>query len=87
MAQNSSVQTPSLVTMSAQPFANENDPSKERPLMSRRSKLARRFMNAVQWAERRNAFGLTTDRARLVRLFFQPLLVALAIWSTRPARP
>ena len=55
MAQNSSVQTPSLVTMSAQPFANENDPSKERPLMSRRSKLARRFMNAVQWAERRNA--------------------------------
>ena len=50
MAQNSSVQTPSLVTMSAQPFANENDPSKERPLMSRRSKLARRFMNAVQWA-------------------------------------
>ena len=55
MAQDSSVQTPSLVTMSAQPFANENDPSKERPLMSRRSKLARRFMNAVQWAERRNA--------------------------------
>ena len=50
MAQNSSVQTPSLVTMPAQPFANENDPSKERPLTSRRSKLARRFMNAVQWA-------------------------------------
>jgi uncharacterized membrane protein len=42
--------------------------------------------NIAQWAERRNAFGLTTDRARLVRLFFQPLLVALAIWSTRPAR-
>jgi uncharacterized membrane protein len=43
--------------------------------------------NIAQWAERRNAFGLTTDRARLIRLFFQPLLVALAIWSTRPARP
>jgi ornithine lipid ester-linked acyl 2-hydroxylase len=55
MAQNSSVQAPSLVTMSPQPFANENDPSKERPTTSRRSKLARKFMNAVRWAERRNS--------------------------------
>jgi ornithine lipid ester-linked acyl 2-hydroxylase len=52
MAQTSSA--PSVVTMSA-PFANENAPSKERPMTSRRSKLARKFMNAVQWAERRNS--------------------------------
>jgi len=43
--------------------------------------------NLAQWAERRSAFGLTTDRARLTRLFFQPLLVALAVWSTTPADP
>ncbi len=42
--------------------------------------------NIAQWRERRDAFGLTTDRARFVRLFFQPLLVALAIWSTRAPR-
>jgi uncharacterized membrane protein len=42
--------------------------------------------NVAQWRERRDAFGLTTDRARLVRLFFQPLLVALALWSTSPKR-
>ena len=41
--------------------------------------------NVAQWAERRSAFGLTTDRARFIRLFFQPLLVALAVWSTLPA--
>ncbi|RZS68196.1 putative membrane protein [Agromyces ramosus] len=41
--------------------------------------------NLAQWAERRSAFGLTTDRARFIRLFFQPLLVALAVWSTTPA--
>ena len=40
--------------------------------------------NLAQWAERRDAFGLTTDRARFIRLFFQPLLVALAVWSTSP---
>ncbi|KQM82653.1 MULTISPECIES: hypothetical protein [unclassified Agromyces] len=42
--------------------------------------------NIAQWRERRDAFGLTTDRSRFVRLFFQPLLVALAIWSTRPPK-
>jgi len=42
--------------------------------------------NIAQWRERRDAFGLTTDRSRLVRLFFQPLLVALAIWSTTPPK-
>jgi uncharacterized membrane protein len=41
--------------------------------------------NLAQWAERRDAFGLTTDRARFIRLFFQPLLVALSIWSTSPS--
>ena len=30
----------------------------------------------------RDAFGLTSDRARLVRLFFQPVLIAWALWST-----
>lgn len=34
------------------------------------------YMNGV------DAFGLDTDRARGIRLFFQPLLVALALWST-----
>ncbi len=29
-----------------------------------------------------DSFGLDTDRARLLRLPFQPLLVALALWST-----
>jgi ornithine lipid ester-linked acyl 2-hydroxylase len=55
MAQNSSVRVPSSLTAPAQPFANENSPMLERrPLPSRRSRLARRFMNAVQWAQRRN---------------------------------
>jgi ornithine lipid ester-linked acyl 2-hydroxylase len=56
MAQNSSVRAPSLMTTDAQPFANENKPSELRaPLASPRNRLARRFMNAVQWAERRNS--------------------------------
>ncbi|MEX0705625.1 MAG: hypothetical protein WD041_03315 [Nitriliruptoraceae bacterium] len=29
-----------------------------------------------------DAFGLTTDTARIVRLVFQPALVAWALWST-----
>jgi hypothetical protein len=29
-----------------------------------------------------DAFGLNSDRARLVRLFFQPVLVAWALFST-----
>jgi ornithine lipid ester-linked acyl 2-hydroxylase len=56
MAQNSSVRAPSLMTTHAQPFANENNPSELRaPPASPRNRLARRFMNAVQWAERRNS--------------------------------
>lgn len=39
--------------------------------------------NVDQWRKRRSAFGLDTDRKRFVRLFFQPVLVAAAWWSTR----
>lgn len=38
--------------------------------------------NVAQYVEGRDAFGLDTDRARLARLFFQPVLVAWALWST-----
>jgi uncharacterized membrane protein len=38
--------------------------------------------NIAQWLEGRDAFGLDTDQARLTRLFFQPLLVVWALWST-----
>lgn len=43
--------------------------------------------NLSQFAERRSAFGLDTDMKRFVRLFGQPLLIALALWSTRRPRP
>lgn len=42
--------------------------------------------NIAQWVEHRDAFGLDTDVKRFVRLFFQPVLIALALWSTRSAR-
>jgi uncharacterized membrane protein len=44
--------------------------------------------NVSQWRHRRDAFGLDSDRKRLVRLAFQPLLIAAALWSTsrRPPR-
>lgn len=42
--------------------------------------------NLEQYTKRRDGFGLDTDRKRLVRLFFQPVLVAWAFWSTRPTR-
>jgi uncharacterized membrane protein len=38
--------------------------------------------NIAQWIDQRDAFGLNSDRARFVRLFFQPLLIAWALWST-----
>ena len=38
--------------------------------------------NIAQWIEGRDAFGLDTDGARFVRLFFQPVLVLWALWST-----
>jgi len=38
--------------------------------------------NVAQYVERRDAFGLDSDLARLVRLAFQPLLVIWALWSS-----
>ncbi len=38
--------------------------------------------NISQYVNRIDAFGLTTDQARFIRLFFQPLLVIWALWST-----
>ena len=37
--------------------------------------------NVAQYVEGTDAFGLDTDRARLVRLFFQPVLVLWALWG------
>ena len=39
--------------------------------------------NVEQYTKKRDGFGLDTDRKRFVRLFFQPVLVAVALWSTR----
>ena len=38
--------------------------------------------NISQYVNQVDAFGLDSDRARFIRLFFQPLLVAWALWST-----
>jgi uncharacterized membrane protein len=39
--------------------------------------------NIAQYLDGKDAFGvLDSDRARLIRLFFQPVLIAWAIWST-----
>jgi uncharacterized membrane protein len=38
--------------------------------------------NISQYTNRIDAFGLNTDQARLMRLFFQPVFVVLALWST-----
>jgi uncharacterized membrane protein len=38
--------------------------------------------NISQYINQVDAFGLDSDSARLIRLFFQPLLVMLALWST-----
>lgn len=42
--------------------------------------------NVSQWVHRRDAFGLDTDERRFQRLFFQPVLIAWALWSTRERR-
>ncbi len=42
--------------------------------------------NLSQYARSIDAFGLNTDRARLIRLFFQPVLVVWALWSTGALR-
>lgn len=38
--------------------------------------------NISQYVNGRDAFGLSSDKARLARLFFQPVLVLWAIWSS-----
>ncbi|MDH4278466.1 MAG: hypothetical protein OEW83_10330 [Acidimicrobiia bacterium] len=38
--------------------------------------------NIAQFIEGKDAFGLDTDLERFLRLFFQPVLVAWALWST-----
>ncbi|MCX6502026.1 MAG: hypothetical protein NT132_06420 [Microbacterium sp.] len=38
--------------------------------------------NVHQWRTGRAAPGLASDRARLIRLFLQPVLIAWALWST-----
>ena len=42
--------------------------------------------NIAQYVEGTDAFGLDTDTKRLVRLFFQPVLVVWALWSTGASR-
>jgi len=42
--------------------------------------------NLAQWMHHRDGFGLDTEMKRFVRLFFQPVLVVLALWSTRTPR-
>jgi uncharacterized membrane protein len=39
--------------------------------------------NIAQYMDGKDAFGaLDSDRARLIRLFFQPVLIAWALWSS-----
>ena len=38
--------------------------------------------NLAQYVEGNDAFGLDTDQKRLMRLFFQPVLVAWVLWAT-----
>jgi uncharacterized membrane protein len=38
--------------------------------------------NIAQYTNHTDAFGLNTDQARLTRLFFQPILILLSLWST-----
>ena len=38
--------------------------------------------NIAQYVNHTDAFGLDTDNKRLLRLFFQPVLVIWALWST-----
>lgn len=38
--------------------------------------------NISQYVNQVDAFGLNSDTSRLIRLFFQPVLIAWALWST-----
>ena len=42
--------------------------------------------NINQYVNQIDAFGLDTDQKRLIRLFFQPLLVLWALWSMNVIR-
>lgn len=42
--------------------------------------------NVSQYTSGIDAFGLDTDQKRLIRLFFQPVLVVWALWSTGALR-
>lgn len=42
--------------------------------------------NISQYINQVDAFGLDTDSARLTRLFFQPVLIFWALWSTQAWR-
>jgi uncharacterized membrane protein len=42
--------------------------------------------NINQYVNQIDAFGLDTDAKRLIRLFFQPPLVAWALWSSGASR-
>lgn len=58
---------------------------RRRPLVG--SALAAFFVlvfpgNIAQWLHHRDAFGLDSDAKRLLRLFFQPVLIAWALWCT-----
>lgn len=39
--------------------------------------------NIEQYTKGKKGFGMADDRTRLIRLFFQPALIAVALWSTR----
>jgi uncharacterized membrane protein len=60
-------------------------PAQHRPTVG---KIAAAFFTAVfpgniaQYMNQRDGFGLDTNRKRLVRLFFQPVLIAWALGST-----
>jgi uncharacterized membrane protein len=43
--------------------------------------------NISQYVNGIDAFGLDTDRARAIRLLFQPLLVLWALWATEFWQP
>ncbi len=42
--------------------------------------------NISQYTNEISAFGLDTDLKRLIRLFFQPVLILWALWSTQAHR-
>ncbi len=42
--------------------------------------------NIAQYMNGIDAFGLDTDTKRLIRLFFQPVLILWALWSTGAIR-